>query len=159
MDSGAILDGADIAEAGWGAAKTDADRHRVETWLSDCRDRFDSLNVKRLDAALELVKVGQVAGAVDPLVASSRLIADRRLGFVNEWLVAFAAGREDQAVDALKKWIKIGNRKAEDVALSPLCTAIPGLVHRAVADDKMAKWIIDAFGSDGPHQVETAAGH
>jgi formylglycine-generating enzyme required for sulfatase activity len=159
FDSGALLQGADMAEAGLRGTSYDADRNRVEAVLNDWRTRFDPLNVRRFNAAVEMVKVGQVADAADTLVASSRLLADRRVGLVTEWLGAFAAGREDQAVDALKGWIKLGNRKVEDVAMSPLYAALPDLVHRAVTDERSARWITDAFGADGPHQIETAAAH
>jgi len=32
------------------------------------------------------------------------------------------------------------------------------LVHRAVIDEKSVSLIKDAFGPDGPHQIEVAAG-
>ncbi len=159
IESGALLEGADMAEVGIRVAKTDADRNRFQLLISDYRVKFEPLNVKRFNAAIELLKVSQAGAAADMLVASSRLIADRRVGLVTEWLGAFAAGREDQAVEALTDWLKLGNRKPEDASMSPLFTAIPDLVHRAVSDAKAAAVIKEAFGADGARQIESPTGH
>ena len=155
--SGEILSAADLACSARDSAASEADRLRFDSLVQHWRKQFEPLNAQRLSAGVALIKAGQVSTGVDQVAPACRLLSDTRVGLPTAWLVQIAAGHEQLAVEALKAWIKVPGRRVDDIALSPLCEVLPDIVHRATTDPESAKWLIDAFGADGPKQIENKA--
>ena len=155
--SGEILAAADMACAARDAATGEADRERFDNLIRHWRKQFEPLNAQRLTSGIAQVKAGQISTVISQIAPSCRLLADARVGLPTGWLAQIAAGNEHLAVEALKSWIKLPGRKVTDVALSPICQALPDVIHRAVTDPESSKWVVDAFGPDGPRQIEATA--
>jgi formylglycine-generating enzyme required for sulfatase activity/tetratricopeptide (TPR) repeat protein len=155
--SGEILAAADMACVARDASTTEADRLRFDSLLQHWRRQFEPLNAQRLTAGIAQIKAGQISTAGNQVAQACRLLSDVRVGLPSAWLVQIAAGNEHSAVESLKSWINAHGRKVDDVAISPICQAFPDIVHRAVTDAECAKWLVDAFGADGPKLIEAKA--